>query len=292
MNTVQKTLTALLAAMALLSCSVVNTGDQNSVTDTQALNAAIDARSDADKVRDPYRHPAQTLAYFGIAPDMTVVEVLPGGGWYSRILAPYLADQGVLNGLNYADDMWPLFGFFDAKAIESRIQAMKSFGDSVSGWGGNGENSTGFAFGAIPESAHGSVDAVLVIRAFHHLNRFETKAGTRTQALADLFALLKPDGIVGVVQHRAAETAADDWAEGKAGYVKQSVVVNAFEAAGFQLVGSSDINANAKDQPTASDSVWRLPPSFRTSKEDPVLREKMQAIGESDRMTLLFRKPE
>jgi len=92
------------------------------------------------------------------------------------------------------------------------------------------------------------------------------------------------------VQHRAPETASDEWADGSRGYLKQSAVIAMFETAGFQLVSKSEINANPKDKPGADDMVWRLPPSLRSSKEDPALREAMLAIGESDRMTLLFRK--
>ncbi|MFM7784669.1 MAG: methyltransferase, partial [Gammaproteobacteria bacterium] len=109
-------------------------------------------------------------------------------------------------------------------------------------------------------------------------------------ALADIRTLLKPGGIVGVEAHRAPESAPDAWASGEQGYVKQSAVIAAFQTAGFELVGSSEMNANPKDQPTEQDSVWRLPPSLATSKDDPELRAAMQAIGESDRMTLKFRK--
>ena len=102
--------------------------------------------------------------------------------------------------------------------------------------------------------------------------------------------MLKDGGLVGVVQHRAPESASDEWANGSRGYLKQSAVIAMFEDAGFQLVARSEINANPKDQPGEEDIVWRLPPSLRTSQENPELREAMLAIGESDRMTLLFRK--
>ncbi len=102
--------------------------------------------------------------------------------------------------------------------------------------------------------------------------------------------MLAEDGLVGVVQHRAPESASDEWADGSKGYLKQSAVIAMFEQAGFELVAQSEINANPKDQPGADDFVWRLPPSLRTSRDDPALREAMLAIGESDRMTLTFRK--
>jgi predicted methyltransferase len=134
------------------------------------------------------------------------------------------------------------------------------------------------------------VDRVLLIRALHNLNRFEQVAGTRSQALAAVRGMLKEDGLVGVVQHRLPESAPDEGADGSRGYLKQSAVIDMFENAGFELVASSEINANPKDQPGANDIVWRLPPSLSTSKENPELRAAMEAIGESDRMTLLFRK--
>ena len=112
-----------------------------------------------------------------------------------------------------------------------------------------------------------------------------------TKALGDMMTLLKPGGHVGVVQHRAPEDSPDEWATGDNGYVKQSAIVAAFEAAGFELAASSEVNANPKDQPTSDDFVWRLPPTLATSREDEELKAEMEAIGESDRMTLLFRKP-
>ena len=104
--------------------------------------------------------------------------------------------------------------------------------------------------------------------------------------------ILKPGGVVGVVQHRAAESADDGWANGDNGYVKQSRIISVFESAGFELVETSEINVNPRDQPTQEEFVWRLPPTLGTSQEDEELRAEMEAIGESDRMTLKFRKPE
>jgi nucleotide-binding universal stress UspA family protein len=137
-----------------------------------------------------------------------------------------------------------------------------------------------------------STRPVLMVRAFHHFNRFEEEGGFRTAALADAMAMLKPGGIVGVVQHRAPEANSDKWAEGDNGYVKQSEIIKAFEGAGFEFVGSSEVNANPADKPTEADIVWRLPPTLGTSRKDPALKAQMEAIGESDRMTLKFRKPE
>jgi predicted methyltransferase len=147
-----------------------------------------------------------------------------------------------------------------------------------------------FQYGSLPEEMAGTADVVLVMRAMHHFMRLEKDGGYLTQALADMHKVLKPGGIVGVVQHRAPEESSDEWAIGNAGYVKQSAVIAAFEKAGFELVEASEINANPKDQPTEKDVVWRLPPTLATSEDNPELKAQMEAIGESDRMTLKFRK--
>ncbi|MEM9899692.1 MAG: methyltransferase, partial [Pseudomonadota bacterium] len=148
-----------------------------------------------------------------------------------------------------------------------------------------------FQYGAVPDDLAGSADAVLMIRAIHHFNRFEDNGEWFTKGLEDTMKVLRPGGIVGVVQHRGPEGNDDGWAKGDNGYLKQSQVVAAFEAAGFELVESSELNANPKDVPTNEDAVWRLPPSLATSREDEELRAKLSEIGESDRMTLKFRKP-
>ena len=133
----------------------------------------------------------------------------------------------------------------------------------------------------------GSLDAVLFIRALHNLSRYESEGQYMTQALANTHAMLKPGGIVGVVQHSAPESAEDSWAIGSAGYLKQSKVEEAFETAGFKLIKKSGVNSNPKDVPTGDDVVWRLPPSLRGSDET---KDARMAIGESNRMTLLFKK--
>jgi predicted methyltransferase len=256
----------------------------------EALLQAVDARSAEDRARDGARHPAETLDFFKVEPGMTVVEALPGGGWYTRILAPYLGGEGALYGVSYADRMWPMFSFADEEWIASRLEETAQFPERVAQFTDNGIRARGFTFESVPPKVVGTVDRVLIIRALHNLNRFEEQAGTRTRALASVRSMLKDDGLVGVVQHRAPENASDAWADGSRGYLKQSAVIASFEQAGFQLVARSEINANARDKPGPEDMVWRLPPSLRTSKDNPELRAAMEAIGESDRMTLLFRK--
>ncbi|UCH46471.1 MAG: methyltransferase, partial [Betaproteobacteria bacterium] len=140
---------------------------------------------------------------------------------------------------------------------------------------------------------NGTADAVFFPRVLHNLARFQAqgRGNYLDVALADAYRLLKPGGIMGVVQHHARDEMPDDWATGANGYLKKQFVIEQMEAAGFEFVAESDINANPKDQPTTEDFVWRLPPTLVTSREDPELRQQMRGIGESNRMTLKFRKP-
>ena len=255
-----------------------------------ALVQVIEQRSDEDRARDGARHPVETLTFFQVQPGMTVAEALPGRGWYTKILANYLGPKGAIYSINYVDRMWPMFSFATDEWVKSRIKSNSEFPNTVAGFTDNGIKAEGFTFNTVPETAVGKVDRVLLIRALHNLNRFEATAGTRTQALAAVRGMLSPEGMVGVVQHRLPESAPAEGADGSRGYLKQSEVIAMFEEAGFELVDSSEINANPKDKPGAEDVVWRLPPSLRGSKDDPEKRAAMQAIGESDRMTLLFRK--
>ena len=260
--------------------------------DSTKLATILAAQDDKAKARYDARNPQATLEFFGIAPGMTVVEALPGGGWYSKILIPYLGNDGHLVGVDYSIDMWPEFGgFANAEFIEKKKTWAAEWVEGAKAWqaGTTGELSA-FTFGGRDMAMDGKVDAVLFIRAMHNVSRFEAKGGYMTQALADTHALLKPGGIVGVVQHQGPESNTDEWAVGSSGYLKKSNVIAAFEAAGFELVKESAINENPKDVPTNDDIVWRLPQSLSTSREDPELREKMKAIGESNRMTLLFKK--
>ena len=280
----------LLNSARALVTSLALAGLAQAADPADALTGVVESRSQEERARDSARHPVETLTFFQVEPGMTVAEVLPGGGWYTRILADYLGEQGTVYGVNYADRMWPMFSFATDDWIAGRIAATEAFPDMVKGFTDNGVGARGFTLSTIPPEIAGTVDRVLMIRALHNLNRFESQAGTRSQALAAARNLLKDDGLVGVVQHRAPSSATDSGTDGSRGYLDQAEVILMFEQAGFELVATSEINANAKDKPGPEDIVWRLPPSLRTSKDDPELRATMEAIGESDRMTLLFRK--
>jgi predicted methyltransferase len=261
--------------------------------DSERLAAVLKAQPAAEQARYGWRHPQQTLEFFGIAPGMTVVEALPGGGWYTKVLLPYLGPKGRLIGADYSLDMYRLFGFFNEQQLKDKEGWTEQFTEDASGWAGDdGAAVSAFVLGSLPDDMKGQADAVLFVRALHNLARFEEQGGFLTAALKDAYDALKPGGIVGVVQHRAPDAMSDEWAGGQHGYLKQDFVVKQMEAAGFEFLGASDINQNAKDQPGTDDSVWRLPPTLATSRENPELRAEMEAIGESNRMTLKFRKRE
>lgn len=262
-------------------------------TAADRLAEVLSAQPEDVQARYAHRRPAETLAFFGIEPGMTVAELLPGGGWYSRILLPYLGAEGRLIGVDYEVDMFRLFGFMNEEQIAAKETWVEDWTATAEDWRGEEDASVAaFQLGALPEALEGTADAVLMIRAMHNLARFTTEEEDYLgRALADVRGVLRPGGVVGVVQHEAREGMPEAWAGGAAGYLKRDFVVGAFEAAGFELVGASDINANPLDQPTVDDIVWRLPPNLATSRDNPELRAEMEAIGESHRMTLLFRKP-
>lgn len=283
-----RTPSILFSVTALIAFSLIPTV----AADSGRLAQVLAAQPESVQARYAWRHPQETLEFFGIEPGMTVVEALPGGGWYSKILLPYLGSNGSLIGADYSPDMYPLFGFFSDEILESKKTWVTDWTAEAETWrGADGAAVSAFVFGDMPESMKGTADAVLLIRALHNLNRFESQGGFRTAALQNAFDVLKPGGIVGVVQHQVAEDKPDDWANGATGYLKKSAVIAFMQAAGFELVAESPINENPKDQPGEKDVVWRLPPTLSIEDENEETADAMRAIGESNRMTLLFRKP-
>ena len=260
---------------------------------SEILAAALAAQPEDVQARYPYRHPQETLEFFGIEPGMTVYETLPGGGWYSKVLLTYLGSEGHLIGADYAADMYPLFGFFSEEVLASKATWVETWTTEAEAWRNDDSASvSAFQMGSMPAEMQGTADAAVVIRSLHNLARFEPEGGYLTTALADLYAILKPGGIVGVVQHQARDEMPDEWASGANGYLKEDFVIACMTAAGFEYVGQSDINFNTNDQPGEDDFVWRLPPTLATSNDNAELKITMLEIGESNRMTLKFRKPE
>lgn len=243
-----------------------------------ALSSAINhpTRKD-DRARDAYRHPAETLAFWQIAPDMKVGEYAPGGGWFSRLLGHYVGGEGKLVGL-YFD---PTKGPFNAQAQERIRASAAKFPADVAGFTGlPASHFAAFTLDAIPEGEKGTFDRIVVPRMVHNLLSWGT-ADTELRAMREL---LKDDGMIGIEQHRARADAPFAYANGSKGYVRQADVIKLMELNGFELVGASEINANPRDTANHAEGVWEMPPVLRTKRED------LKGLGESDRMTLLFRK--
>lgn len=258
-----------IATTAVAVASVATGAPQNQ---RAALKAAVAAptRTATNVARDRYRHPLETLAFFGVQPNHTVVELYPGGGWYTEILAPYLKEKGQLwvaapapNGLK---GVQTLIAKDAATYGKVRVAAIPATGE-VAG---------------VPD---GSADVVLTFRNVHNW-RFGG-ADAAQQVFGSAFKMLKPGGTLGVVEHRLPESR-DAAAEEKSGYMKTSSVIAFAKKAGFEVVGQSEVNANPKDTADYPDGVWTLPPVLRKGEVD---RAKYLAIGESDRMTIRFRKP-
>ncbi len=240
-----------------------------------AIAAAVAAttRTEANRARDVWRHPVETLSFFRVAPGETIVELFPGGGWYTEILAPFAAQNGGR--------------YIAASNIERGLNGVRTRMTANPALYGAAELA---AFPAIPEGpnvADGTADVVLTFRNIHNL-RFAGLDQTAA-AFAQMFAMLKPGGRLGIVEHRLPETM-DSALEESSGYMKRSSVVAFAEAAGFRLVAESEINANPADTHDHPRGVWTLPPVSRGAAEDPNAARYL-AIGESDRMTLLFVKP-
>ena len=269
----QPLIACLIAACALAPASLLAKQVAVAPTaDATAITAAVadPRRTPAFVARDRYRHPVETLAFFGIRPDMTVVDVLPGSGWYSEILAPMLEAKG-----RYIAAASPGAG---RGGTEKMIASDPARYGKVA--------LTTFDLKAPSAIAPpGTADAVLVFREVHNL--LTPDGAVAKQAFADFYAALKPGGVLGIEEHRLPEDRPAE-REGKSGYVKTSTVIRLATAAGFQLAGQSEVNANPKDSADYPDGVWTLPPVLTLEDKD---RDKYLAIGESDRMTLKFVKP-
>lgn len=235
-------------------------------------------RRAADRARDVWRHPAETLTFFRVRPGMTVVDYMPSGGWYTRVLVPYLGEDGRYIGLNP-----------DVRTVNERMRTMlgdlaATFPAKAAEWTGVPANRiAAFNSDVLPATLNGTVDRVLIFREMHNLKRL----GMLDSELATVRGLLKPDGLLGIEQHRARADAPDAYVDGSKGYLREKDVIALVEARGFELVARSDVNANRADPADHPAGVWTLPPNFAQGDAN---RARYAAIGESDRMTLLFRK--
>jgi len=224
-----------------------------------ALDTVLAAQSDENKARYEYRHPKETLEFFGITPDMTVIEALPGKGWYSKILIPYLGPKGKLVGLDYDISIWNKFSWPDEAFIEKRRSWPDTWSSEANAWyGDSGAEVSAITMGTVPEDLHGKADSVLFIRALHNIARVKDDKDYFAEAMNAAYVLLKPDGVLGVVQHHARDDRADSWADGSSGYLKKGALIDRIEAAGFEFVGETDINSNADDQADEGDEKYDI----------------------------------
>jgi len=264
----------LVASLTLTSTMALSHNHESSLS--HAVQSS--ERSAKSSARDEYRHPEQTLAFFGFKPTMTVVEIAPGGGWYSEILAPALKEQGLYYAAHFPSDssvgyyQRSLAGFKKKVAEDERFSKV--------------EISEFAPLTHTDIAPAGTADMVLTFRNVHNWYMGKDTEGALS-AFKSFYTALKPGGTLGVVEHRLDESRADE-DQKSTGYMKQSYVVDLAKKAGFELVATSEINANPKDTADHPKGVWTLPPSLRLGEKDA---DKYNAIGESDRMTLKFKKP-
>jgi predicted methyltransferase len=269
---------AALAAAPEVSAAELTPSDLNK------LDAVLaDPRRDADRERDRFRHPMETLVFFGIEPDMLVVEAMAGEGWYARILLPYLTPDGGYAAVNYSVAMTELMSNGRLTDAGRRVSASwpERYLAEAGGYGPSGAPIEAvFLYGSIPETVRGRADAVLYVRALHHLAR----TGELHNALVDTYDMLKPGGIVGVVQHATQPSTPVDYdLSGAMGYLSEAYVIDAFEDVGFVFEASSDLNRNLLDHADHAGGSWSMPPTGRSAAT--------AGLGETNRMTLRFRKP-
>jgi len=264
---------------------------QNSASAPVDFASIFASRPESEQARIADRHPQQTLEFFDIQPGMNIAEILPGKGWYSSILIPLIGNEGTLIGVDYNPNIWEgNFPFANEGFLAKRAQWSGTWPQTITENTLPGAKVEAYTFATVPDTLDSSVDRVLFVRALHHLFRTEDKGGFLTQALSETMRILKPEGLIGVVQHQSPESADDTWANGSAGYLKKSAVIRAFEDAGFEFVSQSSINENPRDNNPEGQIVWRLPPSYRGAETEEQ-KSAMREIGESNRMTLLFKKP-
>jgi len=266
----------IILAFALLSITAC--GHSGSKNKTMTLEQAVNKtkRASKNKARDQYRNPVETLKFFEVEPDMTIVEVSPGRGWYTEILGPYLKDSGTLYLTLFSDKSERSYAAPSNKAVKEMTSNKRNFGKVI--------YTTLEAPNEIgPVAPDGTADRVLTFRNVHSW----AKTGHGVKAFKAFYKALKPGGILGVVEHREPSNRKID-PNLRSGYMQEKQVIKIAKDAGFKLVAKSDINANPKDTADHVGGVWALPPSLRNKEKN---KQKYLDIGESDRMTLKFVKP-
>lgn len=270
---IRNTVALAMLVACLAGCASTATRMQTAAALDRVLGSPH--RPDEDRARDVYRHPKETLLFFGLRPEMTVLELSPGAGWYTRVLAPVLHERGrLLAGLGPRVESNP-----------NSVRQHENFRTLLAAWPGLLDRVEIVTFdpGRAPIAEPGSVDLVLTFRSLHGWMARDSAAA----AIADVYRVLKPGGVFGVVEHRGNAALPQDPRAGS-GYVNQDYAIRLIEEAGFRLVATSEINANPRDTKDYPGGVWTLPPTLAAGNDD---REKYLAIGESDRFTLKFVKP-
>jgi predicted methyltransferase len=268
---------AIAAAILVTACANTTAPAKSDATAT-AIDAALAGahRSEANQARDVYRHPKETLMFFGLRDDMTVVEIWPGGGgWYTEVLAPVLKDKGVLYAAQLVPDPNSAYATRTLKTFRDKLDANPEIYGKVI--------VTALGPTATDIAPAGSADMVLTFRNIHNW----LGGDYAPKVFEAAFKALKPGGILGVVEHRGNPAVPQD-PKAKSGYVNEDFAIQMIEAAGFKLVARSEINANLKDTKDYEEGVWTLPPTYELGDKD---KAKYAAIGESDRFTLKFQKP-
>jgi predicted methyltransferase len=282
MKTLSKTAVRAAAALACLLiagglvASCVSTGGRETTAAALDLILAGNQRPPAARSRDPYRHPKDTLLFFGIRPYTRVLETWPESGWYTAIIAPLVATKGRYFAGVIAPD--PGSRFLTARAADYRRLLASRPGAY------HAVKVTTFPLDGTDVVPPGTVDMVLSFRDLHEWMAL----GHAQQALATIYRALAPGGVFGVVDNRGNPAVPQD-PLAKNGYVRQDYAIRLIEAAGFRLVATSEVNANPKDTKDYPCGVWALPPDYRLGNID---RARYEAIGESDRFTLRFIKPD
>jgi predicted methyltransferase len=267
-------LAALAGALVAAACaSASNT--QPTVAESLDRILAAEYRPAADRARDVYRHPKETLLFFGLRPQMQVVEIWPEPGWYTEIIAPLVKDQGKYYAALAVPRPDNPYVTARTKAFEARFAAHPEIYGKI--------ELTTFGPGAGNIAPPGSLDMVVTFRNIHNW----MAADWAPQAFAYMYKALKPGGILGVVEHRGNPELPQD-PKAKSGYVREDEAIRLIESQGFALVAQSEINANPKDTKDYPQGVWTLPPVYRLGEKD---KDTYSAIGESDRFTLKFVKP-
>lgn len=238
--------------------------------------ADADHRSETNRARNEFRHPVEVLEFFGLEPEMTVIEILPSTGWWTEIIAPYMRDHGKYYAAHFSPNASASYMPPNLRNFEAKITANPELYGKVTVRHLNPPHEVAIA----PAE---SADMAMTFRNVHNW----IMADQQDEFFATFYKALKPGGILGIVEHRAKPGAGMEVMR-TSGYVEEAYVIELAAKAGFELVAKSEMNANAKDPTVHPEGVWTLPPNYRLGDTD---RAKYTAIGESDRMTLKFVKP-